>query len=69
MKVTIEASGQLMITPESGLEAYALGHWAEENLAPLYKQVTAPSVRILIDCSKFPESLKPVFFADGVMQP
>ncbi|WP_310630796.1 hypothetical protein [Paraburkholderia sp.] len=68
MKVTIDASGYLTVTPETGCEAYALGHWAEENLAPLYKQVIAPQVRILIDCSNFPESLQPVFAA-GAMKP
>ncbi|MBB3256891.1 hypothetical protein [Paraburkholderia sp. WP4_3_2] len=70
MKVTIEASGNLLITPETGCEAYALGHWAEENLGPVYKDVTAnaPAVKIRIDCSDFPEALPPIVLAERVVR-
>lgn len=31
MQVTITANGVLCVTPETGLELYALKKWAEEN--------------------------------------
>ncbi|MFX1675182.1 hypothetical protein PWR63_23530 [Paraburkholderia sp. A2WS-5] len=68
MKVTIEANGSLVVTPESGCEAYALGHWAKANLEPMYQQVIVSPPRVLIDCSAFPESLEPVFLDRGVRE-
>jgi hypothetical protein len=32
MKVIIEESGLLVITPETGIECYALRHWIKENV-------------------------------------
>lgn len=50
MKANMSASGELVIIPESGVEAYALSHWARRNLG-------GSQVEAMIDCSNFPSML------------
>jgi hypothetical protein len=47
MKATIDARGMLVITPETGIEAYALSHWSRRNL-------NGTQVEAVVDMSNFP---------------
>ncbi|CAG9194113.1 conserved hypothetical protein [Paraburkholderia caribensis] len=53
MKATIRVDGFLQITAETDLEAYALQHWARENIGDDWFAVAAvrPHAKILIDWS------------------
>lgn len=52
MKAEINEEGVLTITPDTGLEVYALGKWAEENMDG---SGTMNTMNILI-CRKDPTS-------------
>ncbi|WP_321810093.1 hypothetical protein [Burkholderia sp. BCC1985] len=59
MKATILADGTLHISPESDLDAYALGQWSRVNLADWFN-VAQPSVKIIVDLSGYPGALAPL---------
>ncbi|CAM2167958.1 conserved hypothetical protein [Burkholderia latens] len=50
MKIDMDCLGNLVITPESEIEAYGLKHWAEVNLSAI-------RLNLLIDCSRYPMML------------
>lgn len=52
MKTTISAVGTLIVSPENGLEAYALGRWSAVNLTDWYSGNTK-QLNIIIDCAEF----------------
>lgn len=54
MKATIQADGMLVVTAETGLEAFALHHWSLENIGADWFDVTrAPAPKIILDASEF----------------
>jgi hypothetical protein len=54
MKAELNANGQLVLTPESGVEAYALMRWTREAEAP---PAEGRARAVMIDLSPFPETL------------
>jgi hypothetical protein len=64
MKTTIRADGILVVSPENGLEAYALGRWSATNLTDWYSG-NAKQLNIIIDCSEYPGAINPVFIGLG----
>ncbi|GJH05019.1 hypothetical protein [Paraburkholderia terrae] len=59
MKTTILADGTLYITPESTLDAYALGQWSKANLdVAWFAQPHLP--KIIVDLSQYPGASQPV---------
>ncbi|HDR9026931.1 TPA: hypothetical protein QDB14_001101 [Burkholderia vietnamiensis] len=59
MKATILADGTLHISPESDLDAYALGQWSRVNLADWFN-VAQRSMKITVDLSGYPGALDPI---------
>jgi hypothetical protein len=59
MKATILADGTLSIAPESGLEAYALDRWANENITSDWYCVTRvpPAPKLILDCSEYADRM------------
>ena len=57
MKGTILADGTLQISPESELEAYALGQWSRANFGDWFN-VRAPYVKIIVDLSGYPAAIQ-----------
>ncbi|MBR8054166.1 hypothetical protein [Burkholderia vietnamiensis] len=55
MKATILAGGALQVTPETELEAYALGHWCRTNFGDWFNAARV-SVNVIVDLSKYPEA-------------
>lgn len=54
MKATIRADGFLVVQPETDLEAYALKHWARENLnVGWYKADALTHAKVIIDLRGF----------------
>lgn len=59
MKATILADGTLQISPESDLEAYALGQWSRANFGDWFN-ACEPHVKIIVDMSGYPAALAPL---------
>lgn len=49
MKATIDACGNLIVIPETGIEAYAISQWARANLPE--------QSNVIVDCSDFPSMI------------
>lgn len=54
MKAELKATGQLVLTPETGAEAYALMHWVREAEHP---PAEGKPRAVMIDLSLFPETM------------
>lgn len=54
MKAEMKATGQLVLTPETGAEAYALMRWVKEAEQP---PAEGRPRAVCIDLSLFPETL------------
>ncbi|WP_175760511.1 hypothetical protein [Burkholderia anthina] len=57
MKATILAGGALQITPESELEAYALGYWSRVNFGDWFNAAQI-SANVIVDLSGYPEAVQ-----------
>ncbi|WP_322055646.1 hypothetical protein [Burkholderia cenocepacia] len=55
MKATILAGGALQVTPETELEAYALGHWCRMNFGDWFNAARV-STNVIVDLSGYPEA-------------
>ncbi|WP_176331009.1 hypothetical protein [Burkholderia vietnamiensis] len=55
MKATILAGGALQVTPETELEAYALGHWCRINFGDWFNAARV-SANVIVDLSGYPEA-------------
>ncbi|MBG0879406.1 hypothetical protein H0X90_21690 [Burkholderia sp. 9775_39] len=53
MKATILAGGALQVTPETELEAYALGHWCRVNFGDWFNAAQI-SMNVIVDLSGYP---------------
>ncbi|HDR9756500.1 TPA: hypothetical protein ACK3Q6_001621 [Burkholderia cepacia] len=58
MKATILATGALKVSPETGLEAYALAQWSRVNFGDWY-DVQKFAANVIVDLSGYPEALAP----------
>ncbi|MDN7544803.1 hypothetical protein [Burkholderia cenocepacia] len=59
MKATILSDGTLSVSPESELEAYALGRWSQQNIGDWFNAAARP-MAIIIDFSAYPRTLEPL---------
>ncbi|WP_241331184.1 hypothetical protein [Burkholderia cenocepacia] len=59
MKATILSDGTLSVSPESELDAYALGQWSRQNIGDWFNAAARP-MAIIIDCSAYPRALEPL---------
>lgn len=60
MKGTILADGTLQISPESELEAYALGQWSRANFGDWFN-ACEPCVKIIVNLSEYPQAIEPLY--------
>jgi hypothetical protein len=60
MKATITAAGELIVKPETELEAYALGRWSATNMTDWYMGGAASLPKLMINCEEWPAALEPL---------